>query len=83
MDLPERHGDANGQANIAAFRRSEDEYFKLKGQLSTKRITHDEFEARARDLMVQDSRGRYWMLGADTGKWYLHDGTRWIEGSPY
>jgi Cohesin domain len=83
MDLPERRSAANSPVNIAAFKRSEDEYFKLKGQLATNRITQAEFEAMARELMVQDSQGRYWMLGADTGKWYLHDGAQWVEGTPY
>ena len=27
--------------------------------------------------------GRYWMLGADSGKWYYYDGARWIQGEPY
>lgn len=83
MDLPERRAASNTGGNAAAFKRSEDEYFKLKGQLSTQRITQEQFEAKLRELMVQDQQGRYWMLGADTGKWYLHDGAQWVEGTPY
>jgi hypothetical protein len=26
--------------------------------------------------------GRYWMLGADSGKWYVHDGQTWVEAAP-
>jgi hypothetical protein len=67
----------------SGFKNAEDQYFKLKGQLSTGRITQEEFEQQMRDLMVEDSKGRYWMLGADTGKWYVHQGDDWIEGDPY
>lgn len=83
-DLPERRAPSSGAATGSApFQRAEDEYFKLKGQMATGRITHDQFEARLRELMVQDPQGRYWMLGADTGNWYVHDGANWIEGQPY
>ncbi|MBI4671921.1 MAG: hypothetical protein HY741_09690 [Chloroflexi bacterium] len=80
MQLPESKMPA--PPNAAAFQRAEDEYFELKGQMATGRITHEQFEAQLRELMVQDAQGRYWMLGADTGKWYVHDGTQWIEREP-
>ena len=64
------------------FRRAEDEYFRLKGQFAAGRITPEQFEAAIKNLMVQDAQGRYWMLGPDTGKWYVHDGTTWVEAQP-
>ena len=57
------------------FRRAEDEYFRLKGQLAAGRITPEQFEAALKNLMLQDAQGRWWMLGPDTGKWHVHDGT--------
>ncbi len=80
MDLPERQAQPNVSAN---FQRAEDEYFKLKGQATMGRITHEQFEAKLRELMVQDTQGRYWMIGADTGKWYVHNGQAWVEAQPY
>lgn len=64
------------------FRQAEEKFYQLKGQLSTGRITQEQFDAALKDLMIQDAQGRYWMLGADTGKWYLHDGQRWVEAQP-
>jgi hypothetical protein len=32
--------------------------------------------------MLQDAQGRWWMLGPDTGKWHVHDGTTWVEAQP-
>lgn len=68
--------------NPDPFKRALEEYFLLKGKLATGRITDAEFEAALKALMVQDAQGRYWMLGSDTGKWYVHDGAQWIEGLP-
>ena len=51
------------------YQHSEDEYFKLRGQFDTGRLTQEEFDEKLRALMVQDEQGRYWMLGADSGKW--------------
>ncbi len=64
------------------FQKTEDQYFLLKGQLAAKRITQEQFEAALKALMFQDAQGRYWMIGADTGKWYVHDGQNWVEQNP-
>ncbi|MBI4789238.1 MAG: hypothetical protein HY782_19570 [Chloroflexi bacterium] len=64
------------------FERAEREFFKFKGQLDAGRITPEQFDAALKELIVEDSHGRFWMLGADTGKWYTHDGEAWVEGTP-
>ncbi|MBI3536057.1 MAG: tetratricopeptide repeat protein [Chloroflexi bacterium] len=64
------------------FRKTEEEYFRLKGQLATGRLTQQQFDAALKALMVQDAQGHYWMLGADSGKWYMYDGKNWIEATP-
>ena len=65
------------------YRSAEDEYFKLRGQFDTGRLTQEQFDERLRELMIQDAQGRYWMLGADSGKWYYYDGASWVQGEPY
>lgn len=79
LGMPERSAPAT---NSASFQRAEDEFFKLKGQVAAGRITQAQFEEQLRALVVQDAQGRYWMLGADSGKWYVHDGTSWVERTP-
>jgi hypothetical protein len=64
------------------FKKSEDEYFRLRGQFGAGRITREEFERALHDLIVQDAEGRYWMLGPDSGKWYIHKGKDWVEEQP-
>jgi uncharacterized RDD family membrane protein YckC len=63
------------------FQRVEDEYFRLKGQLSAGRIDQQQFDQALQDLMVQHE-GRWWLMGAQTGKWYCHDGANWVEADP-
>lgn len=65
------------------YRHAEDEYFKLRGQFDTGRITQERFDEKLRALMIQDEQGRYWMLGADSGKWYFYDGAKWVQDEPY
>jgi|GEM_PF-1090679 len=65
------------------FQRAENEYFRLRGQLETGRITRAQFESALKHLMLQDAQGRHWTLGADSGKWHVYDGRAWIESNPY
>lgn len=64
------------------FKQTEDQYFLLKGQLAAGRISREQFEAALKDLTLQDAQGRYWMIGADTGNWYVHDGHAWVQSLP-
>jgi len=57
-------------------------FFELKGKLDVGVITEEQFKAQVQQLRFQDKQGRWWMLGAQSGKWYAYDGTRWIPGQP-
>jgi hypothetical protein len=64
------------------FKQTEDQYFSLRGQLAAGRITRQQFEAELQRLVFQDASGRYWAIGADSGRWMTHDGRAWIAASP-
>lgn len=64
------------------FQAAEKEYFILRGKLQTKHITREQFETALKEQMVQDAQGRYWILGIDSGKWYVHDGNEWVQSEP-
>src|SRR6266567_4088058 len=66
-----------------AFKSVEEKFFSLKGQLATGRITPEQFDAALQQLMIQDTQGRYWMLGKDSGKWQMNQGQSWVEADPY
>lgn len=54
----------------------------LRQQVAAGTLTAQEGQARMRDLMVEDAGGNWWMVGYETGKWYRHDGTDWVEADP-
>src|SRR5712692_586507 len=64
------------------FRKAEEEYFILRGKFDTGRIGKNLFELALRDMAVQDTQGRWWMIGADSGNWYMHDGKSWVSADP-
>lgn len=55
---------------------------RLRQQVGAGTLTAEEGQARMRDLMVEDADGNWWMVGYETGKWYRHDGTDWVEADP-
>ncbi len=64
------------------FKRAENEYFRIKGLRATGSMTQEQFEAAVKELTVQDAQGHIWMIGADDGKWYFHDGKEWVQARP-
>ncbi len=64
------------------FRKVEEEFRKLKSNLSKGIIGREEFKKKAEELMIKDEEGRYWMLGIQSGKWYYYDGTQWVQSTP-
>ena len=57
-------------------------FFELKGKLDVGAITEIDFKAEIEKLKFQDKQSRWWMIGAQSGKWYTFDGTRWLPGKP-
>jgi len=64
------------------FKEAEERFYELKGRLDAGAISQEEFKAQLEGLKVQDSQARYWMIGVQSGKWYLYDGTRWVRAEP-
>ena len=57
-------------------------FFELKGMLNVGAMTEPDFKAEIEKLKFQDARGREWMIGAESGKWFTFDGARWLPGKP-
>ena len=64
------------------FAQVESEYRRLKAQVAAGQISEDEFKAKLQELMIQDEQGRWWVIGFETGQWYVHDGKTWVQGQP-
>src|SRR3954451_11965480 len=57
-------------------------FFELKGKLAVGQITEQDFKHELEKLRFQDPHGRWWMIGAQSGRWYYYDGARWLLGEP-
>lgn len=57
-------------------------FFELKGKLAVGQITEQDFKHELEKLRFQDPHGRWWMIGAQSGRWYYYDGARWLLGDP-
>jgi len=44
-------------------------------------LTDDQLADALLNLLVEHE-GRYWSIGANTGKWYVNDGSNWVEAEP-
>ncbi len=55
---------------------------ELKDKFNSGAITEPEFRSGMAELRFQDSLKRWWIIGAQSGKWYVFDGTRWLPGEP-
>lgn len=64
------------------FNLAEQEYARLRREFEAGRLSEQAFHDSLSELAVQDAGGRFWMLGANTGRWYFYDGRQWIESDP-
>ncbi|MDA3626809.1 RDD family protein [Saccharopolyspora sp. WRP15-2] len=65
----------------AEFRRAEAEYASLKQQVAAGQMSTAKFEAALLETMVKHEH-RFWMLGANSGRWYVHGDAGWAEAEP-
>lgn len=55
---------------------------RAQGSVQSRELTEAEMKARLQDLMVQDEQGNWWVIGYETGRWYRHNGTNWVQEDP-
>ncbi len=54
----------------------------LKQQLASGQIDEQTFEDQLLGLVDVAEDGYYWMLGHESGRWYRHDGEKWVLDHP-
>jgi len=64
------------------FRNIEDAFSRMKRKFRGGEITQREFIDSLKQLRIKDDEGRFWMIGAQSGKWYYFDGKDWIQSAP-
>ena len=60
----------------------EEKFKTLKEQFTAGKLDEAAFKTKLNELMVQDGQGHWWMIGYETGQWYMHDGTAWVRSDP-
>ncbi len=65
------------------FKEAENKYIELKSSLDSGSITSEELKVKLKKMMIRDDDGNYWMIGSNTGKWYIYNGSDWKEKDPY
>ena len=64
------------------FHEVEAAFGRLKENFAEGRITQQEFIDSLKQLRIKDREGRFWMIGAQSGKWYQFDGRDWVQAKP-
>jgi hypothetical protein len=64
------------------FREAEVTFSVLREKFKEKRISPQEFADSLKQLRIKDDEGRFWVIGAQSGKWYAFENGEWIEAKP-
>ena len=64
------------------FREVEAAFGRLKEKFGGGRISQQEFIDSLKQLRIKDNDGRFWMIGAQSGKWYFFNGEDWVQARP-
>ncbi len=60
----------------------EQRFHALVDKFNAGALSREEFQREIAQLRFRDAQNHWWMIGAQTGKWYTYDGARWIAGQP-
>jgi hypothetical protein len=64
------------------FNQAEKRFKQLKAKFEAGELADTEFKKQLEELMIQDERGYWWMIGYETEQWYRNDGTDWMQSDP-
>jgi len=64
------------------FKDLEETLEELRRQYREREITREEFTEQLKELRLKDDEGHFWMIGAQSGKWYYKEGNNWIRSDP-
>jgi hypothetical protein len=64
------------------FREAETTFSLLREKFERKKISPQEFADSLKKLRIKDEEGRFWVIGAQSGKWYAFENGEWVEAKP-
>lgn len=64
------------------FREAEATFGRLRERFRAKKISQQEFSDSLKQLRIKDDDGRFWAIGSQSGRWYVHERGQWVEAKP-
>ena len=64
------------------FREAEATFNELRARFHERKISSQEFADSLKQLRIKDDEGRFWVIGAQSGKWYAFENGEWVEAKP-
>jgi hypothetical protein len=64
------------------FREAEATFSHLREKFDQQKISPQEFSDSLKQLRIKDDEGRFWVIGAQSGKWYAFENGEWVEAKP-
>lgn len=64
------------------FRYVKADFDRMTNRFRGGEISRREYIESLKQMRFKDEEGRFWMIGAQTGKWYYFDRTGWVQSSP-
>src|SRR5512135_2432295 len=64
------------------FREAEATFSQLREKFEQQKISPQEFSDSLKQLRIKDDQGRFWVIGAQSGKWYAFENGEWVEAKP-
>jgi hypothetical protein len=64
------------------FREAEATFSLLREKFEQQKISPQEFADSLKQLRIKDDEGRFWVIGAQSGKWYAFENGEWVEAKP-
>lgn len=64
------------------FKEVEKTFDELKRKFRQREISRGDFIEESKKLKLKDEKGRFWMIGSKSGKWYYFDEKNWIQSEP-
>ena len=66
----------------AAFVEAQRQFWSLRDLYERGKLGEEAYRLALKEIIVQDSAGAYWMLGAESGEWYRHEEGGWARRDP-
>jgi len=64
------------------FSKVEAQVASLEKQFDAGRLSEEKFNAQLNNLMVEDDKGDWWMIGTKSDAWFRFDGQNWVQSTP-